>query len=153
MYKIHVFLTSALVGDEWSASRPGRFYTRRKIPRYPLYRRLGEPQSLSAQRGKKILHLPGRKLRHLGHPARSQSLYQLRYRASPLFGICMISTRVGMRILFCYLTFTLPCSDINLTDSNEKFWGTILLLIHPYIYADSTCIKIKCLPFLYFDLL
>jgi hypothetical protein len=23
--QIHVFLTSALVGDEWSGSRPGRF--------------------------------------------------------------------------------------------------------------------------------
>jgi hypothetical protein len=25
MYKIHVFLISALLGDEWSASCPGRF--------------------------------------------------------------------------------------------------------------------------------
>jgi hypothetical protein len=33
---IHVFLTSALVGGEWSASRPGRF-----TPWNPLYRRLG----------------------------------------------------------------------------------------------------------------
>jgi hypothetical protein len=33
---IHIFLTSALAGGEWSASRHGRF-----IPRYPLARRLG----------------------------------------------------------------------------------------------------------------
>jgi hypothetical protein len=28
----HVFLTSALVGVEWSASRPGRFTPREKAP-------------------------------------------------------------------------------------------------------------------------
>jgi len=33
------FSTSALDGDEWSASRPGRF-----IPRYPLDRGLGGPR-------------------------------------------------------------------------------------------------------------
>jgi hypothetical protein len=33
----HVFLTSALVGGEWSASRPGRFAPPPpKSPRYPL---------------------------------------------------------------------------------------------------------------------
>jgi hypothetical protein len=32
---IHIFLTSALVGGEWSASRPCRF-TPGKSPRYPL---------------------------------------------------------------------------------------------------------------------
>jgi hypothetical protein len=29
---IHVFLTSALVGGEWSASRPGRFTTSERAP-------------------------------------------------------------------------------------------------------------------------
>jgi hypothetical protein len=29
---IHVFLTSALIGGEWSASRPGRFTPREKAP-------------------------------------------------------------------------------------------------------------------------
>jgi hypothetical protein len=29
---IHIFLTSALVGDEWSTSRPGRFYPRERAP-------------------------------------------------------------------------------------------------------------------------
>jgi hypothetical protein len=31
-----VFLTSALVEGEWSASLPGRFYPRGKSPQYPL---------------------------------------------------------------------------------------------------------------------
>jgi hypothetical protein len=44
-------LTSALDGDEFSASRPGRALPRVKDPRYPLYRRLGGPQSRSGHRG------------------------------------------------------------------------------------------------------
>jgi hypothetical protein len=30
--QIHIFLTSALAGGEWSASRPGRFTPREKAP-------------------------------------------------------------------------------------------------------------------------
>jgi hypothetical protein len=36
---------------EWSASRPGRALTQGKDPRYPLYMRLGGPQSRSGHRG------------------------------------------------------------------------------------------------------
>jgi hypothetical protein len=43
-----VFLISALVGGEWSTSRPGRF-TPGESPRYLLDRRLGRPQSRSGQ--------------------------------------------------------------------------------------------------------
>jgi hypothetical protein len=46
---IHVFLTSALAGDEWSASRPGRL-TPRESHRYPLDRRVGGLQSRSGRR-------------------------------------------------------------------------------------------------------
>jgi hypothetical protein len=45
---IHVFLISALVGGEWSASRPARF-----APGYPLDRRAGGPQNRSGRRGVK----------------------------------------------------------------------------------------------------
>jgi hypothetical protein len=37
------FLTSALDGGEWSATRPGRALSPGKEPRYPLVRRLGGP--------------------------------------------------------------------------------------------------------------
>jgi hypothetical protein len=47
--QIHVFLTSALVEDEWSASRPGRF-TPEKEPPVPLARRLGGPHIRSGWR-------------------------------------------------------------------------------------------------------
>jgi hypothetical protein len=56
-YSSYSFMISALAGGEWSSSRPGRTLPRRKDPRYPLYRRLGGPQSRSGHRGyrKKIL--------------------------------------------------------------------------------------------------
>jgi hypothetical protein len=44
--QIHVFLTSALVGREWSSSCPGRLTTEEK-PQYQLERRLGGPQNQS----------------------------------------------------------------------------------------------------------
>jgi hypothetical protein len=44
---IHVFLTSALVGGEWSALRPGEIAP----PRYPLDRRLRGPHTRSGLRG------------------------------------------------------------------------------------------------------
>jgi hypothetical protein len=57
---IHIFLTSAVAGGEWSASRPGRFTPRGKSPQYPLDRRLGGPQGRSGLRGEeKILDSPG----------------------------------------------------------------------------------------------
>jgi hypothetical protein len=45
------FLTSAVGRGVWSASRPGRALPTGKHPRYPLYRRLGVPQSWSGHRG------------------------------------------------------------------------------------------------------
>jgi hypothetical protein len=42
---LHVFLTLALGGGEWSALLPGRFTLREKSPWYPLDKRLGGPQS------------------------------------------------------------------------------------------------------------
>jgi hypothetical protein len=49
----HVFLTSALVGDEWSASRLGRF-TPGKEPRYPLDRRLSGSRTGLEERRKNL---------------------------------------------------------------------------------------------------
>jgi hypothetical protein len=55
---IHIFLTSALVGCEWSASRSSRFTSQGKSPRYPLDRRLVELQSRSGRRGEETNFLP-----------------------------------------------------------------------------------------------
>jgi hypothetical protein len=67
---IHIFLTSALIGGEWLALRPGRFTPRGKSPQYPLHRRLGGQQSRSGRRGEeKILYPTGTQIRPLGRPA------------------------------------------------------------------------------------
>jgi hypothetical protein len=50
-YSSFSFLISEVDGDEWLASRPGRALPPGKDPRYPLYRRLGGPQSRSGHRG------------------------------------------------------------------------------------------------------
>jgi hypothetical protein len=72
------FLDLGTSWGEGSVLRPGRF-TPEKGPRYPLYRRLGGPQSRSGRHGVvKILEPTGLELRHLGRPARSHSLYRLR---------------------------------------------------------------------------
>jgi hypothetical protein len=58
--QIQIFLTSALVGGEWSASRPHPLYPRKKCPWYPLDRRLDGPQRCSGRRGEvKILDPTG----------------------------------------------------------------------------------------------
>jgi hypothetical protein len=50
----------ALVGGKWSTARPCRFTPREKSTRYPLDRRLGEPQSQSGRHGEeKILDPSG----------------------------------------------------------------------------------------------
>jgi hypothetical protein len=60
---IHIFLTSALAGGEWSALRPGRFTSGEKSLRYPLDRSLGGPQNRSGRRGEeKILDPTGTRI-------------------------------------------------------------------------------------------
>jgi hypothetical protein len=55
-YSSYSFLTAALDGDEWSASRPGRALALGEDPLYPLDRRLGGSQSWSGHeaRGKAL---------------------------------------------------------------------------------------------------
>jgi hypothetical protein len=68
-------MTTAIEGGEGSASRHGRSLLPGKT-RYPLYRRLSGPQGRSRQ-VRKISPPTG--IRSPDRPARSQSLYQLRY--------------------------------------------------------------------------
>jgi hypothetical protein len=81
--KTCVFLTSALVGREWSASRPGRFTPGERAPgTHWIGGLVGPRASLDDVEKRNYLTLPGLELRALGHPARSQSLYRLRYPGS-----------------------------------------------------------------------
>jgi hypothetical protein len=70
---IHVLLTSALVGGEWSASSPDHFTPRKELP-VPIW--IGGGYAIERDLEKrKILPLPQLELRPFGRPARSQSLY------------------------------------------------------------------------------
>jgi hypothetical protein len=72
------FLTSAPVGGEWSASRLGRFTPGERIPRYPLDRRPGGPQSRSGRLEVEKNILPHAENRTPPPcPAWSPSLYRL----------------------------------------------------------------------------
>jgi hypothetical protein len=81
-------MTSALVGGEWSASRPGPFTTWERAPGTHLIGGWVGPRTDLDDVEKRIfLTTPGLELRPLGRPARSRSLYRLRYPAS--FFVCM----------------------------------------------------------------
>jgi hypothetical protein len=80
--QIHVFLTSALVGADWSASRPDRFFPEERASRtHCIGCWVSLRTSLNDVERRNNFRLPGLELRSLGHPARSQSLYRLRYPA------------------------------------------------------------------------
>jgi hypothetical protein len=80
--QIQVFLTSALVGGEWSASRPFRFTPGERVSgTHWIGGRVGPRAGLDYMEKRKFLTLPGLELRPIGQ-ARSQSLYRLRYPVS-----------------------------------------------------------------------
>jgi hypothetical protein len=64
---IHIFLTSALVGGEWSTSRPDRFTP----GTHWIGGRVDLRASLNDLEKRKFLTLPGLELRPLGRPASS----------------------------------------------------------------------------------
>jgi hypothetical protein len=80
----NVFLTSALTGDEWSASCPGRFTPGKRAP-LPIGLEAGWNPEPVWTTWRQFLTLPGLELQDLGRPARSQSLYRLRYPGSTRF--------------------------------------------------------------------
>jgi hypothetical protein len=69
--QIHIFLTSALAGGEWS-SRPGSFTRGKKGPSTHWIEGWEEPRAgLDAVEKRKFLTLPGLELRPPTCPARS----------------------------------------------------------------------------------
>jgi hypothetical protein len=69
---IHIFLTLALAGGEWSASRPGCFIRRERAPgTHWIGGWLGPRTGLDDVEKRKFLTLPGLELRPFYHPARS----------------------------------------------------------------------------------
>jgi hypothetical protein len=73
--QIHIFLISELVGGERSASRYWCF----TLGTYWIGGWVDPRVGLEYVEKRKFLTLPGLELRPLGRPARSQSLYRVRY--------------------------------------------------------------------------
>jgi hypothetical protein len=80
---IHIFLTSALAGGEWSPSRPGRFTPTERAPGTHWIRGWVDPRAGPDDvQKRKFLTLAVLELRPFGSPARRQLLYRLRYPGS-----------------------------------------------------------------------
>jgi hypothetical protein len=81
---IHVFLTLALDGGEWPASRPGRFTLGERAPgTHCIGGWVGLRTGLDDVKKCKFLTQLELELRTPCRPARSWSLYRLRYPVSP----------------------------------------------------------------------
>jgi hypothetical protein len=77
---IHIFLTSAVAGGEWSASRSCGFTAGERTPgTHWLGGWVGPRAGLDDVEKRKFFTLPGLELPPLGRPVRSQSPYRLRY--------------------------------------------------------------------------
>jgi hypothetical protein len=77
---IHIFLTSAVAGGEWSTSSSGRFIPGERARGTYWIGGWADPRAgLDEVKKRKFLTLPGLELRPLGRPARRQSLNRLRY--------------------------------------------------------------------------
>jgi hypothetical protein len=80
---IHVFLTSAVIGDEWSASHPDRFVPGERVPGTNRIGGWVDPRTgMDDVEMRQNLSLPGIELRPIGRPAHSRSVYRLRYPSS-----------------------------------------------------------------------
>jgi hypothetical protein len=80
---IYALLNSALFGDDWSASRPGRFTPRElALGAHYIGGWVGSRAGLDDVDKRKLLTPPGLEFRPLGRPARSQLLYRLSYPGS-----------------------------------------------------------------------
>jgi hypothetical protein len=76
--QIHIFLTSALVGGEWSASRPGCSTSGERAPGTLWIGGWVDPRaSLDDMKKRKFLTLLGLELRPLGRPASGYTDYAI----------------------------------------------------------------------------
>jgi hypothetical protein len=127
-----VFLTSALVGGEWSASRPGRFTPGKRGPSTQCIGGCVGPRTgLDDLEKWKFLTLLGLELGLLIHPAHSLSLYWLCYPSSlraevktinihTALSPCYSSKVLISRSVCIYVHCSLYCIPGNLQVSGTK---------------------------------
>jgi hypothetical protein len=101
-------------------------YPQRKEPQYQLDTRLGVPQCRSDSTEKwKFLTIQGLKLQNLGGPARSPSLYRLRYSSS--------QREQYWRFCTYFALVVCGCRSVDRLNINSEAWNTIQC-----IKAEST---------------
>jgi hypothetical protein len=123
------FLTPALGGGKWSASRPPTLNPGERISRYILNRWLGG--FLDAMRKRKISCFC--RYWNPGKPARSQSLFRLSYPGS-----CMIDVTWYIALVVTY-NFYLKNFSMWLTcNETEQFCWIRCAAVKFYIYARNT---------------
>jgi hypothetical protein len=126
------------------AFTPRPLYFRRKSPQYPLDRRLGGPQSgLDDVEKRKFLTLPGLELRHLGHLARTQSLYRLRYPGSP---INWLTYEIGNQISPWNKSHFSKLTVANPVNRNPKIYEirrfiTVFINVRYWFLSYARCIE------------
>jgi hypothetical protein len=136
-------LTSALIGDEWSGSCPGRITPGERSPgTHWIGGWVGPSTGLDDVGRRKILPLPELKLQPLCRPARSQSLHPLRFKIN--FNITLLSTprspsgvfRSGslIRILYAFLT-----NHMRATCSPIRAYLFDYLSSRPYMMKGTYC--------------
>jgi hypothetical protein len=133
-----IFLTSALVGGDWSPSRPSRFTPGERTPGTNwIGGWVGPRAGLDDVEKRKLLTLPGLEIRTLGCPARNQSLYRLRYPdswATHVYNIIfsLLSLFKRMKVGLCDLHSVCISPLIN-------FWtpGPIFMKLRTFIMASE----------------
>jgi hypothetical protein len=139
---IHIFLTSALVGGEWSASRPCCFTPReRTLGIHWIGGWVCPRAGLDDMEKRKCLTLSGLELRPLSRPARSQSLYLLRYPGSSTSKPYQIELTPWSRALFQKISSVsqeIPHLLLNpylteaITLAYPELYTTTVFLSHPF---------------------
>jgi hypothetical protein len=97
MYSSYSVNNSALDGVGGQHHTAAALYPRGKDPRYPLYRRLGGPQSRSGHRGKILCLCWGSKP---SRRVRSQTLYSLSYPGFPVIIMLILNLVVRKSISY-----------------------------------------------------
>jgi hypothetical protein len=130
---IHIFLTSALVGGEWSAPRPGCFTPRERALGTHWIGGWVDPRAgMDDVEKRKFLTLPGLELRPLRRPARSQSLYRLRYPGSHMYiqyvrDLCTCECIYEYTCLFHPAIKVIVCTSV--TGQSSQHIAAVVILI------------------------
>jgi hypothetical protein len=147
MYRSTFSFTSALVGVEFSASRPDRFTPGERAPgTYWIGGWVGPRAGLDDMEKWKLLPLPGLELRPLGRPACSQSLYRLSYPGSHIITIIIQNKNYSVEFYLgggfkpqgCHWLFFLMIIIVFLSPSRKKLHSSRLQSRY-FLYPSLKC--------------